>query len=65
MIRKVNLSMKLDISAHSVFSLYYHLILVVKYRHHTLTDEISKYMRETFEYTASNYKIEWVERSRK
>ena len=57
--------MKLDISVHSVFSLHYHLMLVVKYRQQTLTDEISKYMMETFEYIASNYKIELIERRRK
>ena len=64
MIRKVDLSMKLDTSIHLLLSLYEHLILVVKYRQQTLTDDISKYMREMFEYIASNYKIEWVERRR-
>ena len=32
---------KLDSNAHSVFLLYYHLILVIKYRKKVLTDPIS------------------------
>ena len=53
--------MKLDTNAHSVFSLHYHLILVVKYRRQVLTNEISNSAREIFEYIAPNYKIELVE----
>ena len=59
--RKVDLSMKVDTNAHSVFSLHYHLILVVKYRRQVFTDEISNRAREIFEYIAPNYKIELVE----
>ena len=61
MIRKVDSSMKLDTNAHSVFSLHYHLILVVKNRCQVFTDEISNRAREIFEYIAPNYKIELVE----
>lgn len=53
--------MKLDTNAHSVFSLHYHLILVVKYRRQVFTDEISNRAREIFEYIAPNYKIELIE----
>lgn len=53
--------MKLDTNAHSVFSLHYHLILVVKNRRQIFTDEISNRAREIFEYIAPNYKIELVE----
>lgn len=53
--------MELDTNAHSVFSLYYHLILVVKYRRRVLDDEISNRAKEIFEYIAPNYKIELVE----
>ena len=53
--------MKLDTNAHSVFSLNYHLILVVKNRRQIFTDEISNRAREIFEYIAPNYKIELVE----
>ena len=61
MIRKVDSLMKLDTNAHSVFSLYYHLILVVKYRRRVLDDEISNRAKEIFEYIAPNYKIELIE----
>lgn len=53
--------MDLDTNAHSVFSLYYHLILVVKYRREVFDDEISNRAREIFEYIAPNYKIELIE----
>ena len=61
MIRKVDLSMKLDTNAHSVFSLQYHLILVVKHRRQVFTDDISNRAREIFEYISPNYKIELIE----
>ena len=61
MIRKVDLTMNLDTNAHSVFSLHYHLILVVKNRRQVFTDEISNRAREIFEYIAPNYKIKLVE----
>lgn len=53
--------MELDTNAHSVFSLYYHLILVVKYRKPVITDSISNRAKEIFEYISPNYKIELVE----
>ena len=53
--------MNLDTNAHSVFSLHYHLILVVKNRRQIFTDEISNRAREIFEYIAPNYKIELIE----
>ena len=37
---------KLDSNAHSVFLLYYHLILVIKYRKKILTDPVSERARE-------------------
>lgn len=52
--------MELDKNAHSVFSLHYHLILVVKYRQQIFTNEISERAKEIFEYIASNYKIELI-----
>ena len=54
--------MKLDNNAHSVFSLHYHLILVVKYRRKVFDDCISERAKAIFEYIALNYKItvqEW------
>ena len=53
--------MDLDTNAHSVFSLHYHLILVVKYRRQVFTDEISNRAKEIFECIAPTYKIELVE----
>ena len=43
---------KLDSNAHSVFLLYYHLILVIKYRKKILTNPVSERAREIFEYIA-------------
>ena len=54
--------MKLDSNAHSVFLLYYHLILVVKYRRKVFDDTISDRAKEIFEYIAPKYHItleEW------
>lgn len=54
--------MKLDNNAHSVFSLNYHLVLVVKYRRQIFNDDISDRAKEIFEYIAPNYNIileEW------
>ena len=53
--------MNLDTNAHSVFSLHYHLILVVKHRRQVFTDEISNRAKEIFEYITPNYKIELIE----
>ena len=53
---------KLDSNAHSVFLLYYHLILVIKYRKKILTDPVSERAREIFEYIAPKYHVtleEW------
>ena len=47
---------------HSVFSLNYHLIMVVKYRRKVINDEISNRLKEIFEYVSKNYNItikEW------
>ena len=48
---------KLDSNAHSVFLLYYHLILVIKYRKKVLKDPISNRAEEIFEHIAPNYHI--------
>ena len=53
---------KYDHNAHSVFLLYYHLILVVKYRRKVFDDEISDRAREIFCYIAPRYGLtleEW------
>lgn len=54
--------MNLQSNNHSVFALYYHLILVVKYRRKVIDDSISARLREIFEYIAPKYAIkveEW------
>ena len=54
--------MKLDSNSHSVFSLNYHLVLVVKYRKKVINDEISNRAKEIFEYISPKYNItlqEW------
>lgn len=53
---------ELDNNAHSVFLIYYHLILVVKYRRKVFDDAISNQAKEIFEYIAPSYNIslqEW------
>ena len=49
--------MELDNNAHSVFLLYYHLVLVVKYRRKVFDDCTSARAKEIFEYIAPNYNI--------
>lgn len=49
--------MKFDNNNHSVFLLYYHLVLVVKYRRNVLNDAICQRLREIFEYIAPNYNV--------
>ena len=54
--------MKLDNNNHSVFCLYYHLVLVVKYRRNVFTSEISTYTKEVFIRISKSYNIfleEW------
>ena len=53
--------MKLDNNNHSVFSMYYHLILVVKYRRKVFDDSISYYARSIFEKIAPSYNISLLE----
>lgn len=49
---------KFDSNKHSVFLLYYHLILVVKYRRKVITPEIGQRLKEMFEYIGKTYYIE-------
>ncbi len=55
-------SLKLDSNNHSVFSLNYHLILVIKYRRKVIAAEISERLKEIFESIQLPYNItlqEW------
>jgi len=54
--------MKLDKNHHSVFLLYYHLVIVVKYRRKVITDEISSFVKSIFIKTGLQYGVtleEW------
>lgn len=54
--------MILDSNNHSVFSLHYHLILVVKYRKKVINDAISVRLKEIFERIGNDYNVsveEW------
>lgn len=53
--------MELDNNNHSVFSLNYHLILVVKYRRKVIDDAISNYLRDIFGRISPTYNITIVE----
>ncbi|WP_027416016.1 IS200/IS605 family transposase [Aneurinibacillus terranovensis] len=53
--------MKLDSNNHSVFLLYYHLVLVVKYRKKVMDDPISDYAKDMFVRLGENYNISLVE----
>lgn len=53
--------MKLDSNNHSVFLMYYDLVLVVKYRRQVFDDEISDFAREMFVEIGSKYNISLVE----
>lgn len=56
------ISVELDNNNHSVFLMYYHLVLVVKYRKTVINEAISNRLKEIFEYISPNYNItlqEW------
>lgn len=53
--------MELDNNNHSVFLMYYHLVLVIKYRRKAIDDKISARLKEIFEYIAPKYNIELQE----
>ena len=54
--------MEMDTNNRSVFSLHYHLVLVVKYRKKVINNEISETIQEIFNNISPNYYItceEW------
>ena len=54
--------MDLDTNNHSVFLMYYHLVLVIKYRKKAIDDRISVRLKEIFDYIYPTYNIalqEW------
>ena len=53
--------MKLDSNNHSVFLMYSHLVLVVKYRRQVFDSEISDFAKDKFTEIGSKYNISLVE----
>lgn len=53
--------MIMDNNNHSVFLMYYHLILVTKYRRNVFDDIISNRGKEIFEYISPRYNITLIE----
>ena len=53
--------MNFDTNNHSVFSLNYHLVMVVKYRRKVINDKISNRLKEMFEYIGKPYHITVME----
>jgi len=56
------MQVELDSNSHSVFLMYYHMILVIKYRRNVIDGDVSKRLREIFEYICPSYNItveEW------
>ena len=53
--------MKLDNNNHSVFSMFYPIVLVTKYRRKVIDKNVSFRLREIFDYIAINYNISVVE----
>jgi putative transposase len=49
--------MELDNNNHSVFKLYYHLILVVKYRRNVFDEEICEFAKKKFIDVSQKYNI--------
>ncbi len=57
-----DLYMELDNNNHSVFLMYYHLVLVIKFRRNVIDDVISNRLQEIFDYVSPHYNItlqEW------
>ena len=48
---------RFDNNAHSVFSLYYHLVMVTKYRRKVFDSNISDRAKNIFEYICPKYNI--------
>ncbi len=48
---------KIDHNAHSVYLMYYHLVMVVKYRRKVIDNPISERAKEIWEHIAPRYGI--------
>lgn len=54
-------NLELDTNNHSVFSLHYHLVMVVKYRRRVITDDVSRRLSGIFADIGSSYGIVLME----
>ena len=45
---------ELDTNNHSVFAMYYHLVLVIKYRRKVINEDVSVRLQEIFEDEATH-----------
>lgn len=54
-------TVELDNNNHSVFLMYYHLVLVIKYRRKVIDNNVSSRLKEIFEYITPNYNIDLQE----
>ena len=52
---------ELDTNNHSVFAMYYHLVLVIKYRRKVINKDISVRLQEIFENIQDKYNIALLE----
>lgn len=52
---------ELDTNNHSVFAMYYHLVLVVKYRRKVINEDVSVRLQEIFENIQDKYNITLLE----
>ena len=53
--------MNLDSNNHSVFSLFYHLVLVIKYRRNVINEPVSNRLKDIFSYIGPGYHISLLE----
>ena len=52
----------MDYNAHSVYLMYYHLIMVVKYRRKVINDSISERAKEIWGYMPHGMELFWRNR---
>ena len=55
---------QLETNNHSVLSLHYHLVFVVKYRRKVIDNNVSDRLKEIFSYIGANYHVTFEEWNR-
>ena len=56
-----NRRVQLETNNHSVLSLHYHLVFVVKYRRKVIDNNVSDRLKEIFSYIGANYHVTFEE----